>query len=67
MQRIAFAFCWDAEGKTLIAPGRFALEICPDSPQVRVSRLSVSVHADEYGIVIGQALIQPSALQAEVD
>lgn len=54
MQRIAFSFDRDAERKTLIAPGRFAVEICRDFPQVCVSGFSITIQADAHNIVMGR-------------
>ena len=58
---------WNMKGKALIAPGCLTFEVSACTAQMGISGLSKLVLPDEHDIVIWQALIQPSGVDAEPD
>ena len=57
----------DAERKPLITSVGIAYEICADPSEVGIPRFVVLVQTHKHNIMIGQALIYPPALEAEMD
>ena len=67
MQAAAFSCRGNPKRIMLVAAGGVPDEIRADPPQVGIAGLAVLIHTDEYDIVMGIALIEPSRADTEID